>query len=104
METHIFEKVGFPVEQLAGMKGIIESQITLGLTGQAEELAKAALFLACNDASFITGIELAADGGLFFMGKSVCISGLLNSIFRLPKPSYFPYPAVSLAHMDIQKQ
>lgn len=32
--------------------------------GTSEEMAKAALFLASNDSSYITGIDLKADGGL----------------------------------------
>jgi NAD(P)-dependent dehydrogenase (short-subunit alcohol dehydrogenase family) len=36
----------------------------IGRVGQPEEVAKAALFLASNDASFITGTSLAVDGGL----------------------------------------
>jgi len=31
--------------------------------GESEEVAKAALFLASDDSSFITGIELFVDGG-----------------------------------------
>jgi enoyl-[acyl-carrier-protein] reductase (NADH) len=30
---------------------------------QADEIAKAALFLASNDSSFVTGIELFIDAG-----------------------------------------
>jgi len=33
------------------------------LFGQSQEVAKAALFLASDDSSFVTGIELFVDGG-----------------------------------------
>ncbi len=38
--------------------------IPMGRLGQAEELAKAALFLACDDSSFMTGAALVVDGGI----------------------------------------
>jgi len=41
----------------------IVSTIPMGRMGQPEEVAKAALFLASDDSSFITGIELFVDGG-----------------------------------------
>ena len=38
--------------------------IPMGRLGQAEELAKAALFLASDDASFMTGASMIVDGGI----------------------------------------
>lgn len=38
--------------------------IPMGRFGEAEEIAKAALFLASDDSSFMTGAELLIDGGI----------------------------------------
>ncbi len=37
--------------------------LPLGRVGHAEEVAKVVLFLACDDASFVTGVLLPVDGG-----------------------------------------
>jgi NAD(P)-dependent dehydrogenase (short-subunit alcohol dehydrogenase family) len=39
------------------------ARIPMGRFGDVEEVAKAALFLASDDASFVTGHTLAVDGG-----------------------------------------
>ena len=46
------------------VRAFITGQVPLGRFGEPAELAAAALFLACDDSSFITGTELAVDGGL----------------------------------------
>jgi NAD(P)-dependent dehydrogenase (short-subunit alcohol dehydrogenase family) len=50
-------------EQAEGVKGYLASLIPAGRIGQPEEIAKAVLFLASDDASFVNGVELFADGG-----------------------------------------
>lgn len=41
----------------------IVSTVPMGRMGGPDEIARAALFLASDDSSFVTGIELFADGG-----------------------------------------
>jgi NAD(P)-dependent dehydrogenase (short-subunit alcohol dehydrogenase family) len=41
----------------------IASTVPMGRMGEPDEVAKAALYLACDDSSFVTGIELFVDGG-----------------------------------------
>ena len=58
IETPIFGKLGLPVELESWAE-----QIPMKRFGQPQEMAKAALFLASSDSSYITGTELVADGG-----------------------------------------
>ena len=42
----------------------VTAMTPLGQRGEPEEIAKAAIFLASEDSSFINGIELFVDGGI----------------------------------------
>jgi NAD(P)-dependent dehydrogenase (short-subunit alcohol dehydrogenase family) len=50
-------------EQAEGTKTYLASLIPAGRVGQPEEIAKAVLFLASDEASFVNGVELFVDGG-----------------------------------------
>src|SRR6266478_2500399 len=49
--------------QSANVIARIVSTVPMGRMGEPEEVAKVALFLASDDSSFVTGIELFVDGG-----------------------------------------
>ena len=50
-------------ENAAAMKERFKSMIPMGRMGKPEEIASAAVFLASDESSFITGIDLPVDGG-----------------------------------------
>ena len=45
-------------------KKMISTMVPLGRFGTSDEIAKAVVFLASDDSSYITGIELFVDGGI----------------------------------------
>ena len=56
-------ELGLTDEQIEGFAAQAAATTPLGRTGTPDEIAKAVLFLASDDASFITGVELFVDGG-----------------------------------------
>lgn len=63
-ETAILEKLGIAPEDHAGFIDMMAAAIPLGRLGRPDELAQAALFLASDASSFVTGINLRVDGGM----------------------------------------
>jgi NAD(P)-dependent dehydrogenase (short-subunit alcohol dehydrogenase family) len=62
-DTPIFERLGLSDDQLKALKAFSAEQIPMKRLGRPEELAKAALFLASDDSSYLLGAEIMVDGG-----------------------------------------
>ncbi|HKV46982.1 MAG TPA: SDR family oxidoreductase [Candidatus Acidoferrales bacterium] len=62
--TPILSRTGLPKESVDEfLKGIV-SKVPMKRLGQPEEVAGVVAFLASQDASYITGVEINVDGGL----------------------------------------
>ena len=62
--TPIFGRTGLPKEAVDEFAKEIIAQVPMKRFGQPEEVAGAVAFLASQDASYITGVEINVDGGL----------------------------------------
>ncbi|HXP52117.1 MAG TPA: SDR family oxidoreductase, partial [Bacteroidia bacterium] len=56
--------MGLSEEQVEQFKKSAENSTPLGRMGSPDEIGKAVAFLASDDSSYITGIELFVDGGI----------------------------------------
>jgi NAD(P)-dependent dehydrogenase (short-subunit alcohol dehydrogenase family) len=64
IDTPILEGLASTEEELKQVKTHLASQVPMGRMGTSDEIAKVALFLASDDSSFVTGVELFVDGGM----------------------------------------
>ena len=60
----LYRNPGMSDEDVARLKEMMIQNIPMHRMGESEEVAKAVLFLASDDAAFITGANLLVDGGL----------------------------------------
>lgn len=63
IDTDIMRKVGMSDDMIDQVRQQASAQIPMARTGTAEEVAKVVLFLASDDSSYVTGVELSVDGG-----------------------------------------
>jgi len=63
IDTPIIDGLAESEEQRKGIRAQLTSIVPLGRMGKPDEIGKAAVFLASDDASFVAGVELFVDGG-----------------------------------------
>jgi NAD(P)-dependent dehydrogenase (short-subunit alcohol dehydrogenase family) len=64
LKRPIFDGQFSTKETADALREQFKANVPLGRMGLAEEVASAALFLASNESSYVTGIDLPVDGGL----------------------------------------
>jgi len=64
IDTPGYKNLGLTEEQMEEFKKNVVTTVPMGPMGDPDEIAKAALFLASDDSSYVTGIELFVDGGM----------------------------------------
>jgi NAD(P)-dependent dehydrogenase (short-subunit alcohol dehydrogenase family) len=61
-DTEIFKR-GASDDEVANVRAMLSDVVPMKRMGEAEEVARAVLFLASAEASFINGVDLFVDGG-----------------------------------------
>lgn len=64
VDTNIMSDVKFTKEQSEEIARVYMNSLPLRRSGKPHEIANLALFLASDQSSYITGTEIAADGGM----------------------------------------
>jgi len=64
IDTPAFDGLAKGPEEAKQLKAAFAAQVPLGRMGEADEIAKAVVFLVSDDSSFVAGIELFVDGGM----------------------------------------
>jgi NAD(P)-dependent dehydrogenase (short-subunit alcohol dehydrogenase family) len=59
-----YELLGLSAEQIEGFVNVQKDTIPMGRVGTVDEIARAVVFLASEESTFVDGIELFVDGGM----------------------------------------
>lgn len=64
IDTPMYDRLGLPEEVSRAIRGEIQGKSPIRRFGAPDEVARAILFLASDDASYMVGEEIVVDGGM----------------------------------------